>query len=150
MQLAIKIGGAMSESNFWDRVRNGVKLVKPKAELDRVENMVMAGMPDVNFLIDLREGWMELKQIDKEPARGGKVFGDGGLRDAQVLWIHRRWKKGGNVHIVSQVGKYIFVHKGHCAKDFNEMTLENLLSSCSFYHRGANCDWLGFIDSLNR
>ena len=55
----------MSEAALWRRVRKGLP-----GHLVRVENAVEAGTPDVNYCIDGAEGWIELKQLDRWPARG--------------------------------------------------------------------------------
>ena len=51
----------MSETNLWRYLQRNLK--DNKTMLMRVENPFYKGIPDVNFLIDGNEGWLDLKKI---------------------------------------------------------------------------------------
>ena len=44
------------------------KVFRPNDRVDRIENLVVAGQPDINYCIEGIEGWVELKS-PKEPKR---------------------------------------------------------------------------------
>ena len=128
----------MSESALWKRVRSGVLGVVARADLSRVENMVEAGMPDVNFCVDGVEGWVELKHCNAIPKRAGTpLFGDEGLRDSQIVWIYKRVKRGGRVWIVAQADDILFIVHGKHARIFNEQTFDELVGLSEWWHKGG-------------
>jgi hypothetical protein len=142
----------MSEHQLWTRVRDALKDVTDlKIDLCRVENMVQAGTPDVNYCYNGVEGWIELKHADKPPARDSTpVFPDGkGLRDEQVIWIHKRARAGGRVWILARCGESIFLVNGAYAKVFNTMTYPQLIEHCSWWTaKKRGVDWEGLVDIL--
>ena len=108
----------MSEANVWERVRNGLTAAKAidkrlrYAHVCRVENGVVAGMPDVNYCNLGTEGHIELKHRADRPSRiGTSVFTNRGLRDEQVVWIYHRCKAGGRVFIATQVDDAMWLHR---------------------------------------
>ena len=137
----------MSEHNLWGSVRKGLTdAADLKIDLMRVENIVQDGCPDVNFCFAGYEGWIELKHTDSPPARDStSVFKNGGLRDGQIIWIHRRARVGGNVWILARCGKTIFLVDGRHAKKFNDYTYPELLEFSDWYHIGARVDWKSLL-----
>jgi hypothetical protein len=140
----------MSEHNLWTRTREGLKSVEAGIDLSRVENMVEAGMPDVNFCVGPGiEGWIELKWCEHVPKRfDTPVFKTGGLRDAQIVWIHKRVKRGGRVFIFCQVGEGLALLHGIYATKFNSMSLSELGRLARWKHAGAKPDWKEMIKAL--
>lgn len=112
----------MAESSFWRSLRK-----KIPGHVMRVENSCMPGTPDLNVCQDGRDFWVELKDVDKFPARPTtRVFGDEGLRPEQVLWIIQRTRAGGEVYIVGKVDNEIFCLHGREAENFNRYTRSEL------------------------
>ncbi len=140
----------MSEANTWKRMREGILGVEPMADLSRVENMVEAGMPDVNFCLGIGvEGWIELKHRGEMPDREGTpVFSNCGLRDAQIVWIHKRVKRGGRVFIYAQVDDMLFLVHGCWARVFNTWTMTELYAHARFRHIGKSPPWLELVRCL--
>ena len=57
----------MSERNLWRYLQRNLK--DNKSLLMRVENSLYKGIPDVNYLIDGNEGWIELKYMPEYPKK---------------------------------------------------------------------------------
>ena len=53
----------MNESGLWKRI----KKANPDAHLERIENSVGVGTPDVNFCTSDASGWIELKYLEPTP-----------------------------------------------------------------------------------
>jgi len=141
----------MSESQLWDRVRKGlVEASDLKIDIHRVENMVGAGMPDVNFCYKGVEGWVELKHADKPPARDSTpVYHSGGLRPDQIVWIHKRARAGGRVFVLARCGESIFLVPGRFAKEFNDLTYPELIDYSSWWTaKKRGVDWAGLLEVL--
>jgi len=142
----------MSEHNLWTAVRKGlVDAADLKIDLMRVENLVQDGPPDVNGCCQCVEFWIELKYADEPPARDStKVFGKGGLRDSQIVWIYKRVKHGGRVWILAQCGLALFLVSGRYCRVFNEWTYPELLEFSTWYHVGKKRDWSGLLEVVLR
>ena len=96
----------MSEKVTRKRVVKALKRLHAVA----VENSIMPGTPDVNFV----GGWIELKQADEWPVR------DGPLRlphytPQQKMWHKARHIAGGNVYVLLQVGREWLLFDGDIA-----------------------------------
>jgi hypothetical protein len=63
-----------------------------------VENRVHVGTPDVNYI----HGWLELKWLRAWPKRFETVVRIEHWTPEQKLWIERRWRAGGQVHVLLQ------------------------------------------------
>lgn len=96
-----------SESSFWQTLRKNVK-----GHLERVENMVGTGTPDVNFCIEGIEGWIELKHVHYWPKRGGALKIDHYTLE-QRLWHDKRMKNGGICLLFLQVDRDYFLFDNH-------------------------------------
>lgn len=134
-----------SEAGLWDSIRANVG---HRGHFSRIEYNPSAGYPDLSYCIKGEEGHIELKHIDQAPVRPTtQVFGEKGLRDAQIAWAHTRCKHGGRVYIVARVGLVIFVVPGiHCRR-FNQMTYFQLGKAAIWCDRPG---WDGFLSALKR
>lgn len=85
-------------------------VVKILAHLDAkpVENPAWPGFPDVNYI----EGLIELKQVDSWPKRRGSPLKIGHFTQGQRIFIERRWRKGGNIYLLLQVGRCYLLYNG--------------------------------------
>lgn len=105
------------EQRLWDRLR---KATAGKIYTERIENLVSVGRPDVDTLVSGSFVPIELKQIDKWPARAEtKVLGQRGLSQAQMNW-HLGWRNwGGKSLIIIGVGDEVFAFNGVTADHIN-------------------------------
>lgn len=102
--------------------------------LQRVENGLAAGMPDVVALFAGRVTWLELKVNEEPPARPSTpVLGkEHGCNNEQINW-HLDWARcDGHSRILIGVGRgrarQLFYVPGALARDVNAMTMTQLAS----------------------
>lgn len=116
----------MSEKTQRRRV---VKALRPLDAIS-VENPVYPGTPDVNYI----EGWIELKWLRAWPKRDGEVRVDH-FTPGQREWIRRRWKRGGAVWVLLQVGReWILLDGDTAARHLGYVDRDTL-------HRLATASW---------
>lgn len=87
----------MSEQTMRQRVVRGLRSL----DAISVENSARAGTPDVNYV----EGWIELKQLPRWPREEDAIVLCRHFRVGQRVWIKRRARAGGRVHVLLQVGR---------------------------------------------
>lgn len=88
--------------------------------MERIENLVGVGRPDVDTLVMGSFVPIELKQIARFPARAtSRVLGDKGLSIAQQNW-HLNWRRwGGRSMVVIGVDVQVFAFDGALADGIN-------------------------------
>ena len=96
------------ESGLWNWLKKARIHYKDQLHMNRVENSVMSGMPDVEgHLLKLAEGggfWIELKSAARPAREWTPVRFKVRDREAQVLWLTRRRRVGGLSWLLLQVG----------------------------------------------
>jgi len=82
----------LKEQRLWDAVRRNA----PKSWwLQRVENVVVEGMPDVFIAASFGVGiWLELKAPIRPKRLSTRLLGNGGLRPSQINWQMKAATKG--------------------------------------------------------
>lgn len=112
----------MSEAALWRHVRTRLRKY---GHLERVENAVSSGTPDLNYCLRWRdrvaEGWIELKQIDKWPRNQRTAVRVDHFTQIQRIWLNHRCLLGGRAFVLLQVGqtrmlfdgKWAAQHLGH-------------------------------------
>jgi len=88
------------------------RVVRALRPLDAVavENPAGPGTPDVNYV----EGWLELKWARRWPKRGGMLEMEH-FTPQQRVWLTRRWRAGGNAHLLLQVRREWLLFRGDVA-----------------------------------
>jgi hypothetical protein len=76
-----------------------------------VENPAYPGTPDINFC----EGWIELKQLAAWPERIGSDVRIDCFTPQQRVWLLKRWRAGGNVWLLVQIGPQWLLFDGETA-----------------------------------
>ena len=130
----------LREQKLWDAMRQNFMLAinastvscEPlRLRLERVENMVGDGTPDVLVLCDGLVTWCELKAVDALPRRATtRVLGSDGLNWDQRNW-HMSWlAAGGRSLIVIGIGagreRMCFAVEGRHGEAVNDMTFGDL------------------------
>jgi hypothetical protein len=109
------------EQRLWDRMRDALS---HEVRLERVENVVTTGMPDVVACVNGKVSWIELKSVEEFPSRATTpVLGNkSGLRQEQKNW-HMDWARwGGRSYVLIGVGsKQLFLMSGGLADFVNAM-----------------------------
>jgi hypothetical protein len=68
--------------------------------VQRIENRMSSGVPDINFCGNHGEKWIEAKYLNSIPKNG--VF-DTGLNPQQINWTRARRSAGGEVFVVFRI-----------------------------------------------
>lgn len=114
------------EQKLWDAMREAGSA--RHVYMERVENAMAAGRPDVDVLCGGRFTPCELKAVLGWPARAKtRVLGDDGLRQEQKNW-HMEWARhGGRSLIIVGVGlgalRTVWAFHGKKHDQINEYTL---------------------------
>jgi len=122
------------EGKFWSTLRQ--KMVLGVVRLDRIENDVTFGIPDVNGCLDGEDVWIELK-APKEPARASTPLmtrsGNHALLETQINWFRRQRQAGGIAFILVRTDKRIMLVEGTLyAKVFNTWTVGEMVDHSLF------------------
>lgn len=118
------------EQKFWDRLKTNLGSL---LYLERIENLVGAGIPDLLVCWQGVVVFAELKAIECMPARRtSKVLGSKGLSVDQKNW-HRDWNKHGGTSVVlisvgSKNRRDIYAVRGSMGDQVNDMTVEEMES----------------------
>lgn len=116
----------MIETDFWDTMRP----VLTHLGLDpvRVENVLGAGTPDVNYTA----GWIELKHMDAWPSRAASpvIIQTLKERPEQVAWLTRRWWAYAPAYLMVRIGQDIMLFDGVTSRAVrNGMTRTELVAA---------------------
>lgn len=117
----------MSEKNTYDAFRKGIAI--PRDRIDRIENIVGVGNPDVNcVLIGGPEIWIEIKS-PKEPKRKTTVLFNSNhkLSQDQMNWFHRQHRAGGKGFVMVDTDKRRIMVRGALADSINSLTVDELI-----------------------
>ena len=98
--------------------------------LDRVENPLVNGMPDISFCSAGVECWIEQKS-PKEPVRGTTpLFGSNHrFSQEQANWFLRQTRAEGNAYVLIASDKRWMLIGGEHADQINNMTVPQLLAA---------------------
>jgi hypothetical protein len=110
------------------RLYDAMKKAAPKeAWLQRVENIVAEGMPDVHVSGPSSECWVELKSVHRPKRPTTRLLGSEGLRPSQVNWHLKAATKAITSWILIQddAGTKYLVEGCHAGK-INELTEADL------------------------
>ena len=99
------------ESGLYKRLRDGLN--SPDTRIERVENGLVDGMPDVNYCFAGHEGWIELKAPDmpKRPATP-LLQSQHQLSVAQANWFLRQSLAGGTGFLLIGTTVGVVIVKG--------------------------------------
>ena len=89
-----------AEQKVWDAMR---RAAPPEAWLQRVENLVADGMPDVYCAGGRREAWVELKAARLPKRATTRLQMGEGVRQSQVNWHLKATSKGVQSFILIRV-----------------------------------------------
>ena len=116
----------LPEQRLWDRFRNNCG---HDLRLERIENMVGDGIPDVLALGDGVVTFVELKCNPQRPLRMtsqalGRKYGP---RPSQRAW-HLDWaRRGGKSLFLVEVQRELFLHDGLCADHLHEYSMNDMV-----------------------
>lgn len=118
----------MAESSDYKTFKANVP--QPGDRLDRIENTVVTGMPDINFCSGGVECWVEQKSPKEPVRRTTALFGSNHkVSQKQKNWFLRQRKAGGKCYFLIATDKRWMLLPGSLAEHMNEMTVEELLDN---------------------
>ena len=113
----------MNEAGFYQKIRKKILAAFPLARIDRIENALSSGLPDVSACIAGKDVWLELKYVDKWPARATtKVLNRYGLRPEQINWHIRQTVADGNAFILVGIERESYVVDSAYVREINDWT----------------------------
>ena len=118
----------LPEQRLWDRFR---KNCGNDLRLERIENLVGEGIPDVLACSGGVVTFVELKCRPQAPSRiTSKALGRKyGPRRSQVAW-HEDWaRSGGRSVFLVEVQGEVFLHDGMCAPHLHEYTMVDIVNN---------------------
>jgi hypothetical protein len=117
----------MSESKDYKKLRD--KVFTPRDRLDRIENIMVDGMPDINYCIEGGfEGWIELKSPMEPKRTTTRLFGSNHkLSQEQKNWFMRQTTAKGTAFILIASDKHWILIHGSQADDINDLTVQQLI-----------------------
>lgn len=103
------------ESNLWRWLSAARNELAPGLHMERVENLVGAGTPDVEGFLYCRntllvtspvraQFWLELKSKERPARSSTPIRFPLEKRAAQIEFMRRRWELGGNAFWLLQIG----------------------------------------------
>lgn len=131
----------MSESGFWRYIRQGMK---DKWNASRHEDITSRGIPDVSFGLGGKNGWIELKILNRQP-RELTILRLEHFTVWQKRWLINRGNAGGNCWFFLRLGP--LTNREYLL--FNYLTIDRIgfitrvemITLSQGYWRGNKIDW---------
>ena len=119
-----------SEKQMWAWLRPHLA---PYLRMQRIENVVGEGTPDIFFTARARCGWLELKYRAQSPQRDTTPLFTAatGMRRSQLAWINRF--HAANTHIILRAGCQLWCVPGGRAHQINGMSAAALTAICTVH-----------------
>ena len=136
----------MTESASYKNFRANV--IKQGDRIDRVENIRIVGMPDINGCIDGVEFWIEMKAPKKEPKRPTTpLLGSAhNLSQDQINWFDRQRRAAGNAYLLIVTDRRWLLLGGSFASIVNKMTVAQMIDNAVFTaEKPVNKELWGFL-----
>lgn len=122
----------MGESSDYQTFKRNI--LQPRDRLDRVENVILTGVPDINFCSEGSECWIEQKS-PKEPKRKSTLlFGSNHkISKDQKNWFKRQMDAGGKAYflIVTDL-RWLLIDGAH-ADFINNLTVDQLVAIAAWH-----------------
>ena len=120
------------------QLRSNVLLILRQEGLDArpVENPIDPGFPDIEYI----GGVLELKACPSWPARASTALRLDHYTQEQRIWHSRRWRKGGRVFVLVQIGSEFLLFNGLVASEVLGLVPQAELRSRSCYQFASLSD----------
>jgi len=92
------------ETSLWNWLSTARADLDGRLHMDRVENLLMSGWPDVEGCHDGSGFTIELKTGERPKRASTRVLAPDDIRPGQVPWLEARWSAGGCCYMLVQVG----------------------------------------------
>jgi hypothetical protein len=122
----------LSESKLWKKL----KLKTKGWHIERVEDYLTDGRPDVEYCVDGVAGWVELKYMKKWPVRPTTPLRMAHLTVSQENWHFHYHRHGGRSYFLIQVDDDYLLHKGEISREINNQTQKWHFANCLAHCKG--------------
>lgn len=123
----------MSENNAQAFLRRAL-VIGPNDRLERVENILVPGMPDVNGCISAAEFWIENKEPTEPKRASTPLFGSNHrFSQEQLNWFLKQQNAGGHAFGFVWTDKRGMLLGPALVQLANDATLECLLENCLWH-----------------
>ena len=125
------------ESKFWQVIRTNMPVRGDR--LDRIENSVGDGQPDVNGCLSAEDVWIELKAPTEPKRADTPLLGCGSnhpLLQSQINWFARQAQAGGIAFVLIRTDKRVLLIDGTkygTSQAFNRYTVAQMIR-VALYH----------------
>jgi hypothetical protein len=128
-----------NEVSAFQRLKKCV--AKPTDRFERIENGLLAGMPDVNYCMSGYEGWIEIKAPEEPKREATPLFGSNHpVSIEQINWMHTQHMAMGQSWLFIATGvRVMLIHGGRIATvrgKVNEMSVAGLESIACWTVKG--------------
>jgi hypothetical protein len=119
----------MSEKNAYKNFH--AHIMRGADRIDRMENAIGEGMPDINYCIEGVEGWIEIKSPIEPKRATTALFGSNHrISQAQMNWFLRQRRAQGVAFLLIETNKRSMLIGASNVDEVNGMTVEQLLCCC--------------------
>jgi len=128
----------MAENSATATMRKNLKLLMPGIDMQRIEDKLTSGIPDLNACWSGVEFWMEGKFIKDLPVRASSIVRFGPKDDERLVyqarWLEKRQLAGGQTFLWCRVrdGRWFLWVGPNFDFLYNGMSKESLLKCLSF------------------
>ena len=142
-----------SETALWQTMRTNVYKVFDKVHLQRHEDIISVGIPDVSYGVrygfnDFRQGWVELKYTAEYPARPGTPIKCDHFTQEQKDWLGARGSLGGRCCVLWQVDKDYYVFGWQVVWDLGTLSKSEMKDVAYWYCLGRP-DWCKVMNAIS-
>jgi len=117
----------MRESSFWNSLRKGLmQASNNRIFLERHENSLNSGTPDVHYCLNAVSGWIELKYLPDYPVHADTLIHLRHFNDFQRLWLQRYYQAGGNAWLILRIKKDVYMIYGDPIQTLTSFSREHL------------------------
>lgn len=103
----------MHESSFWRSIKTGLqKASNNKIYLQRIEDKLSSGLPDVHFCYKGKTGWIELKQLPEYPIKIDTSIKIPHLTIHQKQWHKNYYEAQGKSFALIKIKRDSYLFKG--------------------------------------
>lgn len=131
---ALPSSGIRSEGDLWDYLR---PRLEPYGRLKRIENALPseAGTPDVYYNLRGYPGWLELKNLNSEPARPTSPIAIPHLTLDQVNWLEAEALMNGRATLFLRIGvRFLAFSATHVRNLYNRELTLRAARDVAIYH----------------
>lgn len=135
----------MKESSFWNKLKTGLKKASSnEIFLQRHEDKILFGLPDVHYLYNKFSGWIELKSALETKNRVIKIK----ISQQQKIWAYTYHKYGGNVFLFVLLNKRIYIMCPDTILQLEENMKIEAFENLTFYISEENIDYNDILHIL--